>query len=111
MQRDPSPAFIGGSLAVAVASMSTAALLIRLVGEAGPLAIAFYRLAFATLLLAPWALARHHAELRAMPRRDALLLAGIGVVLALHFATWVTSLRASASPSSARSCWCAATMR
>lgn len=88
----PSRAFVGTALALAVAAMSTAAILIRLVGEAGPLAIAFHRLFFATLVLAPWALARHRDELRGLGARGFLALGAIGVVLGLHFASWVTSL-------------------
>ena len=56
------------------------------------LAIAFWRNALATAVLAPWAVVRHRQELRALDSRQwALALAG-GALLALHFATWVPSL-------------------
>lgn len=89
---DPPRVPVGLALALAVGAMSTAAILIRLVEDAGPLAIAFYRLLFATLVIAPWALARHRNELRSLGARGFAGLAGIGVVLGLHFAAWITSL-------------------
>lgn len=89
---EPRPPFVGAALALAVAVMSTAAILIELVKDAGPLATALHRLGFATLVLAPWALLRHGQELRALGARGLAGLAAIGVVLALHFATWITSL-------------------
>jgi drug/metabolite transporter (DMT)-like permease len=59
-----------------------------------PLAIAFWRNAFATLALAPAAVAvpACRAELQQLrgPRLRYVLLAG--VALAIHFATWVTAL-------------------
>jgi len=91
---------LGLALVLAVGAMSTAAILIRLVSTAGPLAIAFHRMLFASLLLAPWALVRHRAELRALAWRETLALGGIGVVLGLHFATWITSLRLTTVASS-----------
>lgn len=91
MPPEPRPAHVGLALVLAVGAMSTAAILIRLVQDAGPLAIAFHRLAFATLVLAPFAYARR-GELRALGGRGLALLLGIGVVLGLHFATWITSL-------------------
>lgn len=90
--REPQPALVGVALTLAVAAMSTAAILIRLVEGAGPLAIALHRMGFATLALAPWALLRHRGELRSLGLRGLAPLAGIGVILALHFATWITSL-------------------
>lgn len=92
MAPEPRPAYVGTALALAVAAMSTAAILIRLVEAAGPLAIAFHRLGFATLVLAPWALGWHRDELRALGARGLAALALIGVILGLHFASWITSL-------------------
>ena len=56
-----------------------------------PLAIAFWRNGFATLALAP-AAARRGDELRSLGRRRLGLVAVSGAALAVHFATWVTSL-------------------
>ncbi|MCD6263346.1 DMT family transporter [Candidatus Bathyarchaeota archaeon] len=76
---------------VGVFSVSTASILIRL-SSAPSLAIASYRLLFATLiLLPPFLLRRSLRELR-LPPRDLLRLVGVGVVLAAHFASWITSL-------------------
>lgn len=56
------------------------------------LAIAFWRNAFATVALAPTALTRRRSELVALPRRGVGLMVASGVMLGLHFATWVSSL-------------------
>ncbi|HEV8360841.1 MAG TPA: DMT family transporter [Candidatus Thermoplasmatota archaeon] len=94
------PRGVGLALGLAVAAMSTAAILIRLVQEAGPLAIAFHRMALASLVLAPFALGRGRAELAALARRDLAVLGLIGVILGLHFATWITSLKLTTVASS-----------
>ncbi|MGZ4611258.1 MAG: DMT family transporter [Actinomycetes bacterium] len=56
------------------------------------LAIAFWRTAFATAAIAPFALTRHLGELRRLSRREWRWALGAGVLLACHFATWVPSL-------------------
>lgn len=89
---DPKPRTVATALILAVAAMSSAAILVRLVHDAGPLAIAFYRLAIASLVLAPWVLIRYPAELRALTAKQLAVLGAIGVVLGLHFAAWITSL-------------------
>lgn len=79
-------------LLVSIAAVSTASILIRLT-DAPPMAIATWRLALSTLMLLPFFLSRGGvSKLRAMGRGDLLTLAGVGVVLAVHFATWITSL-------------------
>ena len=86
---------------VAVVAMSWAAPLIRL-ATAPPIAIAAWRLTFASLVLAPvFAASRGRlewAELGGADRRIAVLA---GVALALHFASWITSLRLTSVAASA----------
>jgi drug/metabolite transporter (DMT)-like permease len=65
-----------------------------------PLAIAFWRNGLGTLALAPTALTGRRRELRALPRRDLAVMAGAGLALAVHFATWVTSLTLTSVASS-----------
>ena len=61
--------------------------------DAGPLAIAAYRLTLSTLMLLPFYLqeGRLNRFLNSSGRDKATLMA-VGVVLALHFASWITSL-------------------
>lgn len=76
-----------------VATVSTAATLIRLaLVEVGSLAVAAWRLALAALILAPIALATCRAELRALTCRQWAYVGAAGLLLAVHFATWITSL-------------------
>lgn len=82
---------LGLAIAASVLAVSTAAILIR-ESDAPPLAVAFYRLLDATLILVPFAIWRARDDLRGLSRRDWLGLAGVGVVLAVHFAAWITSL-------------------
>jgi drug/metabolite transporter (DMT)-like permease len=78
-------------LVLGVVAVSTSAPMIRL-ADAPPLAVAFYRNAFAAAALLPFALLRHRRELAELgPRRGgALLLAG--AFLAIHFASWIPSV-------------------
>jgi drug/metabolite transporter (DMT)-like permease len=78
-------------LVLAVVCISTGSILVRM-ANAAPLAVAFYRIFFASLLLAPFAAG---SALRSWPslspRARGLLLVS-GVALGLHFATWIASL-------------------
>jgi len=77
----------------AILAVSTASIFIRFAQREAPsLVIAAFRLTFASLILAPIALTRHRAELHQLTRRELLLALLSGVFLALHFATWITSL-------------------
>lgn len=57
------------------------------------LAIAFWRNAAATAVLAPVALVRSRSEVCALDRRHVAVTVFAGVMLAGHFAAWVTSLQ------------------
>lgn len=57
------------------------------------LAIAFWRNALATGLLAPFALTGHRAAIVAQSRRGRLLALIAGAALAAHFSTWVAALK------------------
>ena len=57
-----------------------------------PLAIAFWRNAMATVLLAPDVVVRRRPEVAALTRRNGWLVLASGLTLAVHFAAWVTSL-------------------
>ncbi len=81
------------ALAIGVLAASTASPVIRLAqAEVHSLAIAAWRLTLASLILTPVTLATRREELRALSRQDWLLMAGSGVLLAIHFATWISSL-------------------
>lgn len=90
----PSPLRTAAALGAALLAVSSAALWIRL-SHAGPLAISFYRLLYATALLAPFAWGPLRREFPALPRRHRLLALASGVALALHFAAWIASLAPS----------------
>lgn len=75
-----------GVLAVSLSGPLMAAMVVP------PLAIAFWRNAMATVVLAPSALTTRRRELAALGRRQVLLVVASGTALAIHFAAWVTSL-------------------
>ncbi len=86
-------------LLLAVAAISLAAPFIRL-AQAPSLAIAFLRLALSAILLAPFALAREGKTMASFQSQEWLLLALSGFFLALHFATWISSLALTSVASS-----------
>lgn len=71
---------------------SFSSILIR-ISEAPSLIIATYRLGFTALLIAPFFFTRHLHEIRGMDRKTFLLCLLSGFFLALHFATWVSSIK------------------
>lgn len=85
----PSPARVYAVLAVAVAAVSMSAIFIRLADAPG-VVVAVYRMALASLLLAPISV---RALRRARPDRRAVAMSALaGLLLGGHFATWITSL-------------------
>jgi drug/metabolite transporter (DMT)-like permease len=81
-------------LACGVAAVSLSAIFIRFAqGEGIPsLVIAAGRLTISSLILLPFVLRKHVQDLRQLTRSDFLLAALSGFVLALHFASWISSL-------------------
>ena len=89
---DPPPFPPNVALLISIVAVSTASILIRM-SDSAPLAIASYRLIFSTLILLPFFIGFGSFEkLRSISRRDLLNLVAVGIVLALHFGSWITSL-------------------
>ena len=78
-------------IVLGVSAVSTSAPLIRY-AAAPAFAIAFWRNAMATGLMVPYALATARDELRGLTPRERRLALLSGLLLALHFATWIPSL-------------------
>jgi drug/metabolite transporter (DMT)-like permease len=78
-------------LALAVVFVSFGSIFVRL-AAAPALAVAFYRVGLASLVLAPFAARDSARSWPALSRRHRSLLVASGLALALHFATWIASL-------------------
>ncbi len=90
MERPPVNPYL--ILTVSIIAVSTASILIRL-STSPPMIIAAYRLLFATLMLTPLYIAEGgHRRLMALNPRRLLTLIAVGFILAVHFASWITSL-------------------
>jgi drug/metabolite transporter (DMT)-like permease len=85
-------------LLAGVVAASCAAIFIRYAQAEGipSLAIAAGRLIVASLLLVPLAFTRHWHDIQRISRRDWLLIIVAGIFLAIHFASWVSSLEYAA---------------
>jgi drug/metabolite transporter (DMT)-like permease len=81
------------AILIAILAVSTASIFIRFAQREAPsLVIAALRLSVASLVLAPVALTHYRNELWQLSRGDLLLGLLSGVFLAIHFATWISSL-------------------
>lgn len=88
-------------LALGIFAVASSSLLIRFAqAEVGSLVIAAYRMALSALILIPLTLPRHSGELRGLSRRGVALAALSGVLLAVHFASWILSLEYTSVASS-----------
>ena len=80
------------ALLISIIAVSTASILIRWT-EAPPLAIASYRMFLSVAMLMPFFIRNNGIEkLRKQGSRTIFNLFMVGVVLAIHFASWITSL-------------------
>jgi drug/metabolite transporter (DMT)-like permease len=82
------------SLGVGIVAISFASIFIRFAQDEGvpSLSIAAWRLAIASVVLLPYALATRRDEIRSLTGREWVLLLVSGLFLGLHFATWIASL-------------------
>ena len=82
-------------IALGIIAVSAASIIVKMIqNENVPsLVISAYRLTIASLVLSPLSLTRHRDEIKKLTRRDLLLIAVAGIFLALHFATWIESIR------------------
>jgi drug/metabolite transporter (DMT)-like permease len=93
MKTPPTKSAIAIAITGGIIAVSTASIFIRVAqGYAPSLVIAALRLTFASLIIAPLALSKHRVELASLRKRDLFLGLAAGIFLALHFATWITSL-------------------
>ena len=103
VQERPQRLLLPVNLIVAILAISTASIFIRFAQADGApsLVIAAIRLTIASLILAPIAWTRYHPEITSLTRNDLVLAIGAGIFLAIHFATWITSLEFTTVASSA----------
>lgn len=85
------PGMAAAALWVGVLAVSTGAIFARL-ADAPALVIATGRLAIASLLILPLMGMRHRSAIRTLGQRHLLIAVVSGAFLALHFATWISSL-------------------
>ena len=92
--RTPNDSRINAYLALAsgILAISTGAVLIRL-ADAPSLTIAAYRVGIAALILMPVAMHKARPEIRRLSATDWKIALLAGFFLAMHFATWVASLK------------------
>ncbi len=79
-------------LAAGLTSFAFSPILIRYATEVPPLSLAVWRTIFAVLMLAPFSIRVFGAEVRRFSVRDIRLIVLAGVMLALHFVVWISSL-------------------
>ena len=86
---------------VGILAVSTASILIRFAQEhATSLTIAAFRLGLSALILLPYTILKYRKELKGLTRKDFRLALIAGLVLAVHFASWITSLELTSVASS-----------
>ncbi|MFO7945003.1 MAG: DMT family transporter [Anaerolineales bacterium] len=81
------------AIPIGITAVSTASIFIRFAQEyASSLTVAAFRLGLAVIFLAPFVLFRHRKEISSLQPREWGFAFLSGIFLALHFATWITSL-------------------
>ena len=97
----PSAVRVSLLLTAGIMAVSCGSLLVRLASPVVPaLAIAAYRMAWATLILSPFLAKGPRRELAGAVRRDWPRFALAGTALAFHFAFWIASLNYTSVASS-----------
>jgi drug/metabolite transporter (DMT)-like permease len=88
-------------LTIGILAVSSAALFIRYAQQEMPsLVVASLRLGLAAILMTPWVIRKHKTEIVKINPREWFLILGAGFLLAVHFATWISSLEYTSVASS-----------
>jgi drug/metabolite transporter (DMT)-like permease len=91
-KRAPVPPFI--AIIIGIVAVSTASIFIRFAQkEVTSLVIAAWRLTIASFILVPVAVSTRRRDFTSLTRGELLLALLSGIFLALHFATWISSLQ------------------
>jgi drug/metabolite transporter (DMT)-like permease len=91
-KRAPVPPFL--AIIIGILAVSTASIFIRFAQkEVTSLVIAAWRLTIASVILVPVAFSTRRRDFTALTRGELLLALLSGIFLALHFATWISSLQ------------------
>lgn len=98
----PSPNLQYLVLGIGILAISSGSILIRLAQDQNvpSLAIAFWRTMLSALIILPFTLSRRGEEIRALPGPSWLLATASGLLLGIHFATWISSLALTSITSS-----------
>lgn len=90
MDRTTTPYFV---IIIGIIAASFAAILIKLAGEAPALIISVYRLLIATVVMTPFYLRKGLVSHKEIPPKIIVWNIVSGLVLALHFVGWISSLK------------------
>jgi drug/metabolite transporter (DMT)-like permease len=92
------PVFV---LTIGIIAVSSASLFIRYAQQEMPsLVVAALRLGFASILMTPWILKKHTLEIKQIKPAEWIRIVGAGLLLAIHFSAWITSLEYTSVTSS-----------
>lgn len=98
MRFPPFNPYIG--IGIAIFAISTSAIIVKLIEDAPAGIIAFYRLLFAVLLMAPIVFIKYKAEIKNISKKDWIFAVISGIFLSLHFILWFESLNYTSVASS-----------
>lgn len=88
------------AVVIGVIAVSSSAILVKLVGDAPAGIIAFYRLFFAVVMMAPYILLKYTNEIKKITKKSWILAILSGIFLAFHFIFWFESLHLTSVASS-----------
>ncbi len=81
------------AILLGVLAISTGSIFARLAQQEAPsLVVSTYRMVLATLFFLPWAVTKYRHVILGYTKKQVLLILLSGIFLALHFASWITSL-------------------
>ena len=102
MKKDAiSPAVPYLIIPIGILAVSTASLFIRFAQDyASSITIAAFRLGLAALILLPYTIVKHGREIRSLTPADLKFALLAGLILAIHFASWIKSLEFTSVASS-----------
>jgi len=98
LRHAPINPYIG--IVIAVFSISTSAIMVKLITDAPASMIAFYRIFLAVIIMAPIIFIKYRTELSRVTKKDWIYAITSGVFLSLHFILWFESLNYTSVASS-----------